>query len=291
MAVSIQTSFVDSYSRILNLLSQQKGSVLAKAVTNVPDVKGSRFSVDALGAGAASAQTTRGAPTPVSTATFSRRWAAMTTYGYGDLIDKQDRVRELVDPQSALVKNAVQALGRAKDDEIIAAATGVASTGQSGTTTSAFPAANIIPVNASGLTVAKLLLAKEMLNAADVDPDEPMYIALKSHQLTNLLSTTEVTSIWYNSVKPLVEGRVDKFMGFSFVRTERLLLDAATSTDVQVLAFTQSGIAIGEAETINVSVAPDPSVRFSARIYAENTIGAVRAEDAKVISILCDPTL
>ena len=74
MAVSIQTSFVDSYSRILNLLSQQKGSVLAKAVTNVPDVKGSRFSVDALGAGAASAQTTRGAPTPVSTATFSRRW-------------------------------------------------------------------------------------------------------------------------------------------------------------------------------------------------------------------------
>ena len=51
-------------------------------------------------------------------------------YEYADLIDSQDRVRTLIDPTSSYAIAAAYALGRAVDDEIIAACTGTAYTGE-----------------------------------------------------------------------------------------------------------------------------------------------------------------
>lgn len=38
----------------------------------------------------------------------------------------------------------------------------------------------------------------------------------------NLLRETEVSSYDFNNVKALVEGKIDTFMGFKFIRTQRL---------------------------------------------------------------------
>src|SRR3546814_9968356 len=62
-----------------------------------------------------------------------------------------------------------------------------------------------------------LLQAKEILDAAEVDVDDTTgqgaptrVIAVSTKQITNLLGTTEIKSVDYNSVKALAQGQVDK---------------------------------------------------------------------------------
>lgn len=297
MSTTIDTNFVDVFSRNLQILSQQKGTRLRRTVQQEPPVNGSRFSVDQVGKAVATAVTVRHGATPSNDPPSTRRWGNMTAYGYGAMIDSADKVRLLIDPQASYTRNGIYALGRALDDVIISAATGAASSGHDGSGSTVFDANNVLPagsggataVTATGLTVDKLISAKELLTAANVDPDEPMYLICKAKQISDLLGTTQVTSIWYNSVKALVEGKIDRFMGFNFVTTERLQSDV--NTNDMVLAYSQSGIALGEAEMLKVSVAPDPSHRFSIQIYAEAVFGAVRTEEAKIVQILCNPTL
>ena len=56
----------------------------------------------------------------------------METYEWADLIDDSDKVKLLADPTSTYAQAAAAAISRSMDDEIIAAATGSASTGKAG---------------------------------------------------------------------------------------------------------------------------------------------------------------
>ena len=60
----------------------------------------------------------------------SRRMVTMDSWEWADLIDDADKVRMLIDPTSSYAKAAAAAMGRAMDDEIIAAATGTAAAPQ-----------------------------------------------------------------------------------------------------------------------------------------------------------------
>ena len=65
-------------------------------------------------------RTTRHGDTP-QIDTHSRRRVSLVDYEYADLIDNQDKIRTLIDPTSSYALAAAYALGRAQDDEIIAA--------------------------------------------------------------------------------------------------------------------------------------------------------------------------
>lgn len=69
---------------------------------------------------------------------------------------------------------------------------------------------------ASNMTVAALRSAKKDLDDADV-PETDRYIVATYSQQSNLLSETEVTSSDYNTVRALVMGEVDTFLGFKFI--------------------------------------------------------------------------
>ena len=88
-------------------------------------------------------------------------------------------------------------------------------------------------------------MLKEILDENDTDPEEPRYLLVTAGQLADLLNITSVTSADFNSVKALVQGDVDTFLGFKFIRTERLGLDIISNR--QVLGFCQSaiGLAVG----------------------------------------------
>ena len=108
--------------------------------------------------------------------------------------------------------------------------------GKDGTTAKAFPDDRVVAKDyvesgtkaSSGLTLAKLRRTLQMFQEADAWTEDSsaagdqLVFACSSAQILNLLSTTEVTSYDYNSVKALVDGKVDTFMGFKFVRTELL---------------------------------------------------------------------
>ena len=135
----------------------------------------------------------------------SRRMVTMDHYEYADLIDDPDKVQMLIDPTSTYANAAAYAVGRAMDDAIISAALDSASTGKSGSTSTALPAGQKVAVGspAAGLTVAKLVSAKKILDTNTVDPSIKRYIAVHPEQVEDLLNTTTVTSSDNNTVNTL----------------------------------------------------------------------------------------
>lgn len=191
----------------------------------------------------------------------------------------------LISPQSEYAQAGAWAMGRAMDDAIIAAATGNAFGGVAGGTTVALPAAQKVAVAGAGLTLEKLIDAKEILDANDVDPDEPRYFIATSKQMSNLLNIEKVTSADYASVKALVQGQIDTYLGFKFIRTERLGLDG--SSNRQCLAFCQSamGLAIGADVSTRISERADKN--YATQVFLSMTIGATRVEDEKMVEVAC----
>lgn len=285
MSVEITTAFVNQFSSNIQMLSQQMGSLLRNAV-DVETVNGEKAFFDQVGSAAAVLRTTRHADTPLIDTPHSRRMVTMSDYEYADLIDDQDKVRLLVDPTSTYARAAAAAMSRAMDDVIISAAFGTSLTGKDGTTSTPFDSNNSIAVGGAGLTLAKLLQAKEILDSNDVDPSIPRYIAVSPKQITNLLDDPEVTSADYNTVRALVKGELDTYVGFKFITTNRLPLDG--SNDRRVFAWAMDGIklAIGKEPSARIDERADKS--YATQVYYCMSVGATRMEEAKVVEIICD---
>ena len=285
MSVQITTAFVNQFSSNIQMLSQQMGSLLRNAV-DVETVNGEKAFFDQVGSAAAVLRTTRHADTPLIDTPHSRRMVTMSDYEYADLIDDQDKVRLLVDPTSTYARAAAAAMGRAMDDVIITAALGTSLTGKDGTTSTPFDSNNTIAVGGAGLTLSKLIEAKEILDSNDVDPSIPRYMAVSPKQIANLLDDNEITSADYNTVRALVKGELDTFVGFKFIMTNRLPLDG--SNDRRCFAWAMDGLklAVGKEPTARIDERADKS--YATQVYYCMSIGATRMEEAKVVEIICD---
>lgn len=283
MSQQVETAFVKQYASTLAHLVQQKGSRL-RATVRVEPLVGREGFFDQIGATEAVVRTTRHGQSPIVSTPHARRRVAGQDFEWGDIVDGQDRVRMLIDPASAYLQSAMFALGRKIDDVIIAAASSTAFTGETGTTAVALPAGQKIAVGGTGLTVAKLRTAKRMLDEKEVDPDEPRYLACTAEQIDNLLGDTNVTSSDFNTVKALVEGTVDTYMGFKFLRTERL---TKVSNDRFCLAYSASGLLLAINKDIQGQIAPRADKSFAMYAYACLTAGATRMEEEKVVEVAC----
>ena len=283
MSTQITTAFVNQFSANVQMLSQQMGSLLRNAV-DVESVNGEKAFFDQVGSAAAVKKTSRHADTPLIDTPHSRRMVTMSDFQYADLIDDQDRVRLLIDPTSTYGRAAAAAMGRAMDDEIISAALGTALTGKDGSTSTALPSGQKIAVASAGLTIAKLVSAKEILDAASVDPSIPRHIVVSPKQISDLLNNTTVTSSDFNTVKALAQGEINT-VGFNFIVSNRLNTD--TNGDRQVIAFASDGIkvAMGKEPTAKIEERADKS--YATQIYYCQTMGATRMEEAKVVEIAC----
>jgi hypothetical protein len=286
MSTQVTTAFVNQFSSNIQMLSQQMGSLLRNAV-DVETVNGEKAFFDQVGSAAAVLRTTRHADTPLIDTPHSRRMVTLSDYEYADLIDDQDKVRLLVDPTSTYARAAAAAMGRAMDDVIISAALGSSKTGKDGSTTTNFDTSNNqIAAGASGLTLAKLIEAKEILDSGDVDPSIPRYIAVSPKQISDLLNSTTVTSSDFNTVKALAMGEINSFVGFNFIVTNRLGVDG--SANRRCFAWAMDGIkaAIGKEPTARIDERADKS--YATQIYYCMTLGATRMEEKKVVEVLCD---
>jgi hypothetical protein len=282
MSNQITTAFVQQYSNNVQMLSQQKGSLLRSAV-DVETVVGKNAFFDQVGSALAVKRTTRHADTPQMDTPHARRRVSLVDYEYADLIDNQDKIRTLIDPTSSYASAAAFALGRAQDDEIIAALSGTAFTGETGSTSTALPSSQkITESGTAGLTIAKLRSAKEILDAASVDPSIARYIAVSPKQITDLLGTTEVTSSDFNSVKALANGEVNSFLGFNFIVSNRLT-SASSKRLCLVWAMDGCKMAIGQDLMTRIDERSDKG--YAHQVYVCQSIGATRMEEDKVVTI------
>lgn len=293
MSNQITTAFVQQYSSNVQMLSQQMGSYLRGAV-DVESVVGKNAFFDQVGKTTAQLRTSRHADTPQLDTPHSRRRVSLADYEWADLIDNADKVRLLIDPTSSYAKAAAAAMGRAMDDVVIAALGGTAFSGETGSTSVPLPAGQK-PFSASqgndaagGLTIAKLLEAKKILDLADVDPSIQRYLLCGPTQISNLLGTTQITSSDFNTVKALAQGQVDSFLGFKFIVSNRLVFDATNTDDRLCYAFTQDAIKLAVGQDVLARIDERADKSYSTQVYYAMSIGATRMEEEKVVQIACD---
>jgi hypothetical protein len=284
MSFQITTAFVQQYRENVEHLVQQKGSRFRRAVRVETGVIGKSSFFDQLGSVDAVKKTTRHGDTPLIETPHARRRVQMYDYEIADLVDKEDEVRILINPTSGYAIAQSNAMGRAMDDEIIAAATGTAYTGETGATSTVLPSAQKIAHASTGLTLAKLLTTKEILDGAEVDEEEPRFISVTAKQVTNLLNTTEIKDSDYNTVKALAAGQVNSFMGFEFIRSERLGL---VSTNRRCYAWAQNGILLAIGIDIKSRISERADKSYSMQVYYSMTIGATRMQEPKIVEIAC----
>jgi len=282
MSTQITTAFVEQYSSNIQMLSQQKGSLLRDKV-RLESVVGKNAFFDQVGSVTATVRSSRHSDTPQADTPHSRRRVTLVDYEFADLIDDLDKVRMLADPTSSYAQAAAYAMGRAMDDNIIAAATGTAYTGVAGGTSTSLPAGQIIAEAGTGrMTIAKLRTAKEILDLADVDPSLPRFIVVGPKQITDLLGTTEVTSSDYNVVKALASGDINSFLGFNFVVSNRL---AVASSIRDCFAFVNDGIALAVGKDVTARIDERADKGYATQVYYSAAFGATRMEEQKVVKI------
>ena len=282
MSNQITTAFVQQYSNNVALLSQQKGSLL-RGTVDVESVIGKHSYFEQVGSVTAQKRVTRHSDTPQIDTPHARRRVSLVDYEYADLIDNQGKIRTLIDPTSSYALAAAYALGRAQDDEIIAAISGTAYTGETGSTSVPLPVAQkITEASTGGMSIAKLRQAKEILDLGNVDPSIPRFIALSPKQVTDLLGTTEVTSSDYNTVKALANGEINSFLGFNFIVSNRLSISASKRL---CLAWAMDGVKMALGQDIMTRIDERSDKGYATQVYVCQSIGATRMEESKVVSI------
>lgn len=311
MSQQITTAFVKQFGANIYTLAQQKGSRLRGAV-RYETVNGDAKFFDQIGATVAVLKAGRHSDTPQIDTPHSRRRLTMLDYEWADLIDNVDAIRTLIDPKNAYVQAGMMALGRTMDDTIINAMLGTASAGVDGSTQVTPGNANKVAANDGttttgvNLNVRTLRTVKKYFDSFDVDASIPRYIAIGSSQLASLLGDTQAISSDYNTVKALVSGEINSYMGFNFIRIERLPILTANATynvstgvvgsgtgtvtaaqGRRCIAWCQDGVILGVGSDIKSQVSERADKSYSTQVYAAMSIGAVRMEEAKVCEVIC----
>jgi hypothetical protein len=219
-----------------------------------------------------------------------------------DLIDDPDKLKMLIDPQSAYAQNQAFSLNRQIDDCIITALGGPAYGGhEGGTTINNYDIGECRLIESSGviaaagsdwsdtvetaLTIAKLLTCKRLLDDAEIDPERQRYFVTNPYNIGQLLNTTEVKSADYNTVKALAQGQIDTFMGFKFIMSTRLPADDTDTGATKCYAFAQDAIVLAIAEEPNVHIDRRPDLLNSVQVFSTLSIGCTRVEGPAVVGI------
>lgn len=295
MPHDITEAMVQQYASNITLLAQQKMSRLRRAVrTETIHAEFEYF--DQIGPTEAQPKGGRNSDTPSMETPHYRRRVAASPYNWAELIDNTDKLRMLADPTSPYTMNAVMAFNRAQDRIIIDAFSADAHTGKEGGVAVPFAQKQILDIKlgsqggntAVGLTLDKLIETRKLFWQNEVDEGMPLYLACSAEQLTNLLNMTEVRSADYNSVKALVRGEVDSFMGFQFIRTE-LMPWANNIRDCY--AWTPDGLLLAIAQDVKTKISERADKNYSTQVYVEMDMGATRMEELKVVKIPCAETI
>lgn len=297
MSDTVNTAFVQQFKANLELLVQQKGSILLPLVS--PEkITGKYTHFDRLGTGEASEVMTRhgDTPDPLNLA-HSRRRVILRTFDAAELVDNADKVRMLIDPTSEYAMSIAYALGRKADDIILAALYGDSYAVDSSDAQTAVPlgSGQVIDEDTgtanSSLIVAKLRAAKKklMVNNVDLQAEMPVIIHAGTDLTDGLLTETSVTSADYNTVKALVNGEVNTFMGFKFVHCERLEQTQHKTSEgfVRAICFVPSALGVATGRDINVRISERDDKRYSTQVYGAMDIGASRRQEEKVVVIEC----
>ena len=314
MSFQVPAAFMQTYSTNVQMLLQQKGGRIREAVTVEKFVGNAASAVEQFGAVTPAKNLARHSQTPIISTPQSKRWVFPNDYDWADLIDKEDRLRMLIDPEGPYTMNARNAMARAEDEEFGTSIFNVNQVGQNGNTAQNFLAGQIIAVNVgtsaatAGMNVAKLRAAKKLLLAAGVDVDnDPLFCAITSVDHDNLLNEAQAISLDYNDKPVLVDGRIKAFMGFNFIQFEFIDTTSYPQSGAQSTTASNSNstlvnssgyrlvpfwakpyVKLGMWNEVETSVDKRPDLRNSVQVYVTGTYGVTRLQEKGVVQAICN---
>jgi len=306
MSSQIPVSFVDQFSRNVFHLSQQKGSKLRGSVRTETQNAESAF-YDRIGTVAAQLKTGRHSDTPQLDTPHTRRMVTLNDYEWADLIDKEDKIKTINDPTNDYLMAAMWAMGRSMDDVILASMGADAYGGQKGATAVALPDTQRFACNNgaafTNLNVSSLRRLARMFDDQEVEGKR--FIACAPSQIESMLGQTEATSSDYNTVKALVQGEINSFMGFEFIKTTRLGTFGAVNASPtagtvgagssvsgfrKCYAWVKEGVMLAVGSEVKARVGERADKSYSNQVYASMSIGGTRLEEVKVIEFAAKET-
>lgn len=278
------TAFVRQYKDTITMLAQQADSRFESCVMVDSNFVGSRKFYEQYNTDDMVEIMSRYSDTPVQTPNHERRMVTPRYFVSNTLEDPVDALQMLVNPKSAYMQAKKAAANRKKDDVIIAALGGTAYSGENGTTAVTFPAGKQIASSSAGLTKAKMLRAKRLMDAAEVEKEE-RYFGHSAIGLEDLLATTEVASSDYNTVKSLVQGELNTWVGFKMVHSERFLTNG--SSERLLYAWQKKGVQLAIQKDVEGRIDERADKNYAWQVYLRMCLGATRLEEARVIEIAC----
>lgn len=285
---TIPEAYVTQFGSNVRQLALQRRSRLRRTIMDVETIVGEAKRCDfSLPADTnPNLVTERYGRMPLNLVNYTFRWMYPKVYDYATLVETFDKAKLLLDPKSTMTREHSGFFGRQMDDDIIEALGGIVQTGETGGTPSPLPNSQKVVSGSVGLTIAKLILAREILVGADIDEDQQMYLIHNPRQISDLLEDPKITSAEYNVVKALYDGKIRHYMGFEFINSNRLAVDS--SDDRLLYAYTSSALKWGDHIGISTRADPRPDLRgVPEQAYSSGGWDVIRAEDVQVVQIAC----
>jgi hypothetical protein len=201
---TLSPAFVTLFDAEVKQAYQAKAQLVG-AVRQRRGVEGSTVKFPKVGKGVATVRVPQSDVTPLNVA-FSNVTATLQDWNAAEYADIFNQAKVNFDERQELVQVVANAIGR-RQDQIILDALAASSTANSVTEDEGG--------TDSGLNVAKLRAAKRLLDKNNV-PMDNRHMIIHANSLASLLAETAVTSADFNTVRALVSGELNTFLGFTF---------------------------------------------------------------------------
>ena len=280
MSISLSNAFVTLFDAEVKQAYQGMAK-LVPAVRQRRGVEGSTVKFPKVGRGVATVRVPQTDVTPLNVG-FSTVTLTLADYNAAEYSDIFSQAKVNFDERQELVQVVAGAMGRRQDQMILDALNG---------SSTSLTVANSIGGSTTNMNIAKLREAKRLLDKGNVPPDG-RHIIIHANGLSNLLSETSVTSSDFNSVKALVQGEINTYLGFTFhVLGDRseggLAIDG--SLDRTCFAFHKDAIGYGEgiAMLTEINYIPEKTSWLVNEVFSA---GAVAIDDEGIVKITCRET-
>lgn len=290
MAANISDIYISTFERTLRHLAQQAITKLRPFITERA-TNGKDHAWERLSEASAVLKGAGLVDTPSTGGTYSRRLSITQTYHAGDNTQQEDIVQMLIDPNSNQAMSLAMAIRRQWDTSILDAATGDAFDGDG--TTIPFPVDQQI-IAGSEITFDLVTQVQEKFLDNNIDPDVPKVFVVGPKQVRKLLQLTEQTSADFVHREALMRlqnsGIVPNWMGFTWIMSTLLNIDAGAPDTIDCVAFTKRGLGMNMNRDMLVRIAEDPSQSFAWQIYCQTVYGVVRTEDEHLVWLQVENT-
>lgn len=281
MAQSITNAFVTLFDAEVKQAYQGESSLLG-CVRLRQGVQGNTYKFPKLGKGSATARIPQTDVTPLNV-TYSQVTATMSDYNAAEYSDIFHQAKVNFDERQELVQVVSKAIGRRMDQLVLDGLDAASSP-----STVAKTVVTSGSAASSNLNVGKLIAAKKALDANNV-PFDDRHIIVHANNLSGLLGDERAISGDFATVKALVAGEINTFLGFRFYvigdRDEGGL--PLSTNDRTCFAFHRSsiGMAVNMNQKTEINYVPE---KTSFLVNSMFSAGAVAIDDEGIVKITCD---